>query len=91
MEPAAGLFTNAAGTHSFICSGTPKRYSLDTSCITVQLTHVTVTGIGPDVTPNILFTGSISTGDGSAGSPYPAKRNSKWCSNNGCKKLNQLY
>ena len=69
-SPAAGLFTNAAGTIPYV-AGTP-RDTVWTHPASSTTYAVTVTGIGPDVTPTFSFTGSISTGDGSAGSPYPA-------------------
>ncbi len=69
-SPAAGLFTNAAGTIPYV-AGTP-RDTVWTHPASSTTYSATVTGIGPDVTPTFSFTGSISTGDGSAGSPYPA-------------------
>ncbi len=67
--PIAGLFTSAAGTNAYTGD---QRDTVWTKPAASTTYSVTVNGIGPDITPSFAFTSAISTGDASAGSPYPA-------------------
>ena len=68
-SPIAGLFTNAAGTVAYTGD---RRDTVWTRPAGTTTYSVTVDGIGPDATPAFNFASAISTGDGSAGNPYPA-------------------
>lgn len=68
-SPSAGLFLNKAATIPYLGDRRDTVYAKPAAS---QTYDVTVDGIGPDITPTYSFTGAISTGDASTGSPYPA-------------------
>ncbi len=68
-SPITGLYLNKAATIAYTGDQRDTVYAKPAASTTY---NVTVNGIGPDVTPTFSYTGAISTGDGSPGSPYPA-------------------
>ncbi len=69
-SPAAGLFTNAAGTIPYVAGD--QRDTVWTKPASSTTYSVTVNGIGPDATPTFSNTGAIAINDGTVGAPYPS-------------------
>ncbi|MGC4101895.1 choice-of-anchor J domain-containing protein [Ferruginibacter sp.] len=67
--PATGLYLNATGTPYVAGTAVNTVYAQPATSTTYS---VTVTSVGPDATPTFSNTASVSTGDGSPGSPYPS-------------------
>jgi subtilisin-like proprotein convertase family protein len=69
-SPAAGLFTNAAGTIPYV-AGT-QRDTVWAKPAATTTYSVTVNGIGPDATPTFSNNSAITINDGAVASPYPS-------------------